>query len=399
MPDGDPRRAAGSGRTIAGAVAVSASGSLAVFLVGSLAIQIRGSLRFGPASLGIAISVYYAGAALGSVPFGRLAEAIGGARAMRAAAGAGTAVLLLLAVAAHSFDVLAALLFAAGLVSSAIQPATNLFLARRTPPDRQGLAFGIKQAAVPTSALLAGLAVPAIALTVGWRWAFVGAAAVAAAAALSVPRPRTSLADRRGAPRPTARPGSLAPLAVLAAGFGLGVFTATGLSAFTVSSAVAAGLAPGTAGLLAALGGALSVGARVTSGARADRRGRAHLPVVSVMLAAGAAGYVAIAAGAAQHDAALLVAGVAVAYGAGWGWNGLFNFAIVRTHSEAPARATAITQVGGRLAGAVGPLSFGLIATHASYATAWVVNAGAAVAAAAVILAGRRMLVASRRVA
>ncbi len=376
---------------------MSAAGSLAVFLVGSLAVQIRGSLRFGPAELGVAISVYYVGAAIGSVPLGRLAEIVGGARVMRGAAACGSAVLLLMAALLRSLPVLAVLLLAAGLVSAATQPATNLFLTRRAPAGRQGLAFGLKQAAVPSAALLGGLAVPALALTVGWRWAFAVAAVLAAGAAVTVPRSRTSLAERRRAPRPTPRPGSLAPLVVLATGFGLGVFTATGLSAFIVSSAVDAGMRAGDAGLLAALGGAVAVVARVASGARADRRGRAHLPVVATMLAAGAAGYVALAVGAAQHDQALLVAGVVVAYGSGWGWNGLFNYAIVRSHPEAPARATSVTQVGGRLAGAAGPLAFGLLATHVSYAAAWGVDAGMALAAAAVVLVGRRLLVAARR--
>ena len=53
------------------------------------------------------------------------------------------------------------------------------------PAHRQGLSFGVKQAAIPVSTLLAGAAVPTVALTVGWRWAFV-AAAVAALTALAL---------------------------------------------------------------------------------------------------------------------------------------------------------------------------------------------------------------------
>lgn len=74
-------------------------------------------------------------------------------------------------------------------------------------------------------------------------------------------------------------------------GFGLGIFAATGLAAFTVTSAVAAGVAKPTAGLLVALGGAVAIVARVVLGVLADRRGRAHLPVVAAMLVAGSIGY------------------------------------------------------------------------------------------------------------
>lgn len=43
---------------------------------------------------------------------------------------------------------------------------------------RRGFAFGVKQSAVPLTAMLAGLAVPVFAVTVGWRWAFGAAAAL-----------------------------------------------------------------------------------------------------------------------------------------------------------------------------------------------------------------------------
>jgi hypothetical protein len=53
---------------------------------------------------------------------------------------------------------------------------------------------------------------------------------------------------------------------------------------------------------------------------------------------------------------------------AGWGWNGLFNFAVVGSHLDAPALATSITHVGARLARVAGPLLFGAGAVRASYA-------------------------------
>ena len=35
--------------------------------------------------------------------------------------------------------------------------------------DRQGLAFGIKQSAIPAAVLISGLALPVLAIPLGWR--------------------------------------------------------------------------------------------------------------------------------------------------------------------------------------------------------------------------------------
>ena len=61
----------------------------------------------------------------------------------------------------------------------------RILRAGQVPAGRQGLSFGVKQAAIPVSTLLAGAAVPTVALTLGWRWAFVlgGLRAMAALAA------------------------------------------------------------------------------------------------------------------------------------------------------------------------------------------------------------------------
>lgn len=355
-------------------------------------MQIRSSLDFGPKTLGIVISIYYAGAAAGSLPCGMLAETVGGLRVMRIAIVFAAIVLASIAAFAHSSLELGCLLFFAGVISSAVMPATNLFLARRVPSAKQGTAFGIKQAAQPSAALIGGLAVPALAVTVGWRWAFVAASALSIVTAMIISKPRTSLAAYRASRVARDRAGVPRYLVVLAVGFGLGIFSAISLNAFMVSSAVASGFSKVDAGLLAAAAGATAIVVRITSGFRADRRGRAHLPAVASLLGIGVIGYGGIAAGSATGLHWLFVAGALIAFGAGWGWNGLFNLAIVRSHLEAPARATATTQVGGRLAAALGPLVFGAVASHGSYTAAWLITAASAMAGAGIIVYGRHLL-------
>ncbi len=387
----------GGWRDLAGALAASTVVTLPVFLVGSLAVEIRQNLHFNAATLGVIVACYYATAATASVPLGHLAERVGGVRVMRVAPLVSGAALLVIAAVVGSWPALIVTLVVAGLASSAVQPAANLFLSRRIDARHQGLAFGIKQSAIPLASLLGGLAVPLIALTVGWRWAFAGAALLAVAACAVVPRPRQSLARRRAAARGRVGPEPIAPLAMLAAGFGLALMACTSLGTFLVTSGVAAGIGRGAAGLVAALASVLCLAARVAVGARADRRGGRHLVDVAVLLGLGAVGLLLLAVGSGDRLAWAFVPGAALAYAAGWGWNGLFNFAVVRSHPIAPARATGITQAGGRLGGMVGPLCFGLVAVHARFPAAWSLAAAEAVAGAGLILVGRRLLLAAGR--
>ena len=377
------------GAALVGTIAVG----LPVFLVGTMAIQVRRSLHFGAAELGVAVGVYYLGAALSSVPGSWLAEAVGGARVMRAILVVSGAVQVAIAWTTASWAVLSVLLFLAGALSGAMSPGTNLFLARRSAVERQGLAFGLKQSAVPFASLLGGLAVPAVALSVGWRWAFCLGGIVAFGAAWVIPASRTSLAERRrqhrAQPRAEVRTGALV---VLALGLGLGVLAASGCVAFLVSSAVHIGYQKGTAGLLVALASVAAVLARIVNGIQADRRGRRHFIVIAMMLGVGVAGYAALAAGAGLGDRVLFAVGAIVALGAGWGWNGLFNFAVVRSHPDSPATATGVTQVGGRLGGVFGPVLIGVVVAHGSYTDGWLVAAGAALCGALVTLAGGRLL-------
>jgi MFS family permease len=184
----------------------------------------------------------------------------------------------------------------------------------------------------------------------------------------------------------------MAPLVVLAVGFGLAMLSITALTTFLVTSAVAAGLGKGAAGLLVGLAGAVAVLVRVTIGARADHAGTRHLRLVGGMLLLGATGYVLLAAGTATRLAPFMVLGAVVTYGAGWGWNGVFNMAISVSHAAAPAKASGIALTGNRIAGIAGPFLFAQLVTHASYSVAWLAEAGAAVAAATTMFVGDQMM-------
>jgi len=107
------------------------------------------------------------------------------------------------------------------------------------------------------------------------------------------------------------------------------------------------------------------------------------------MLVAGTVGFVLLATGAGW----LFALGTLLAFGAGWGWHGLFNFAVVKYNPNAPAAATGITQTGAAAGSATGPFLFGLILESTSYGTAWLSAGAAALFAVAAILAGRWLLI------
>ncbi|HEV2093802.1 MAG TPA: MFS transporter [Rubrobacter sp.] len=372
------------------AVAVATAGVLPAFLTGGLAVQVRAEMGFGSAALGLAVALFFVSSSTASVVMGRLVERIGAHRGMRLAAFGSAASLVCVSLFAGSWWGLVVCLALGGLSNAVAHPATHLSLAREVPPGRQGYSFGIKQAAIPSATLLAGLAVPGIALTFGWRWAFAGGALLALGVALLVPKERAGGVKRVAEDRSS--DASTGPLVLLAVGIGLGSAAATPLGAFVVESSVETGLGVGTAGLLLALGSAASIIVRVLFGRLADGMGGGRLLLVGGMLGAGVAGFVMLATG----SPALVVPGVLLAFAAGWGWPGLFNFAVVKTSPGAPAAATGVTQTGASGGAAVGPILFGLVVEAAGYGTAWLLSGGLALAALATILLGRRMVLRGR---
>ena len=150
---------------------------------------------------------------------GRVVERIGAHRAMRVSATGSAAALLGVALFAESWAGLVACLVLGGLANAVAHPATHLSLARKVPANRQGFSFGIKQAAIPAATLLAGLAVPIIAVTFGWRWAFAGGAALALL--LSFIGPAETLGGVRKIKEARAGDVPTAPLVLLALGIGL----------------------------------------------------------------------------------------------------------------------------------------------------------------------------------
>ena len=248
--------------------------------------------------------------------------------------------------------------------------------------DRQGFAFGLKQSAIPAATTIGGLALPVLALPLGWR-PTVGICGLLGLAVAMVTRRRSrnpSAMAVEAAERGERLPLS-APLLLLAVGAACSSFAPGALAAYLVATSVDAGISEGTAGIVLAAGSAASLVVRIGLGIRADRKRDYGFTVIVLLLAAGSVGFFLLSTG----DPAPLLVGAFIAFALGWGWPGLFNMAVVNRWRSAPAAATGVTQAGIYVGAAAGPLSFGLLSSALGYSAAWALTAGVIVVAAIVI--------------
>lgn len=236
--------------------------------------------------------------------------------------------------------------------------------------------------------MLAGLAVPVLGATLGWRPAFAVAGGLAVVFLLLVPRGlgpviRHATSDASIGPAGTL-PAPEPPLAtadamadidrsrrvvlvLLAVAAGLAGGAGTATPTFLVPAATAGELNESTAGLLLAATSIVGITMRLIVGAVADRAHGHEIRITVGMLLAGMVGLGALALGGLP----LTVLGSVLAMGGGWGWSGLVFLAGVRTQPARPAAAAGTVLAGLGTGGATGPAAFGWLVDTAGYASAW----------------------------
>lgn len=369
------------------AMAIAAGGAMPVFLTGAVGVQVKSALTIDDSQLGIAVGIFFALATLVTAPGGRLADAIGWRVAGWLTSGLTALSLVGVAAFASSYLALVAFLAVGGLAFALTNPTSNLILAAEMSKARLGMLFSIKQSAIPIATLLAGLSVPVVALTIGWRWAFAFAAVIPAVAIAAVPRQSSATSRATGASRQRSRRVLDRRLLVLTIGGGFGSVAVGGLNAFLVIGSVSAGLSVAAAGTLVSVASVAGLACRLASGMFADRSRSGGLRPVAGLLAAGSAGFALLAV----QTPPAVVAGAILAYGAGWGWNGLFHFAIVHHYPAAPGTASGLAQTGLSAGVAAGPVVFGFLAEAAGYRWAWLSAASATTIAALLVAVGAAM--------
>ncbi len=381
--------------------------ALPFFMIGGLAVQVRDDLNLTEAALGAAVTIgFMTGAS--TAPFGgRIADRIGPKRSIYIGAGLSALTLLALGLVVDSWPLLVAVLCVGNLSIAFVDPGLAILVGRAVPEHLQGLAFGIKEASIPSATLLAGVAVPTIALTVGWRWAFALGVVPLTIVLLLLPglsmKPKppqpvvpttgsaphaTTESDRASGMSPARQPPPRTALLLAAGAAALGTAAASGAGIFITESAVAMGVSPAGAGILLAVGSIAGIITRVSTGLRADQTSGALFGLIAVMLAAGAG---TMALGGTGNPVLLTLATIG-AFSAGWGWTGIFFLSLVRTNPHRPGAAAGIGTAALGVGNATGPLLFGLVAGSASYEAAWLGAAMAAAAAAGLMFAAQRRL-------
>ena len=373
------------------------------FLIGALAVQVSNEFSVSESLYGWGLGGFFLAATAGSVVLGRLVQRIGPRRQILGGLAVTAAMSLFIAGLAAGWWQVVGALAVCGVVNAGNQTAVNLALTRAEIP-RLGLAIALKQSGMPTASMLSGFMVPALALTVGWRWAYVLGASLAVigivlvARVVEESRPAgvvdTSAESADSAPLPPVPPApvqppipSLAPavgslsflpsartpvstkqeLLMAAVAGGCLSFAAGALNAWIVSSGVDAGLGEGSAGLMLSLGAATGITLRVVAGTRLDRMRHAPFKVAGLMVLFGAAGVALLTV----RSPMVHVAATVIAFAGGWVWPVFTNYGIVRANRAAAGAATGITQMGVYVGVFAAPLTTGWLIEGYGYPTMW----------------------------
>ncbi|MGH8869237.1 MAG: MFS transporter [Actinomycetes bacterium] len=362
---------------------------LPVYLVGGLAGPLRDDMPLSATALGVAVGAFFAMSAVASPVFGRYTEQRDPWTVIRGSVLVAVVALLGIAALTQSWVHLAGWLMVAGVANSLVQPVTNSVVAHHVDRARHGIVLGAKQAAIPAASLLAGLGVTLLAHPLGWRSLFALAGGIGVLMFFLLPTAggvRRPSAGTRDAPR---RLTGLMRTAVAAA---FGASAANSVPVFITGTAIAEGVEGSTAGLLLSLGSAAAIAARLVMGRVADTARVDRFRLLSLVMVLGAVGLGVLALipslGSSLSTAGLVV-GTVLAFGAGWGWQGLLHLAVVTRYPSAPSRATGVVISGVYVGGIAGPILLGVLIDHVGYTGAWAAGAVNLLVAATVTWPGR----------
>lgn len=365
---------------LARAVALDTAALLPAALVGALGILIVADLHAPAAVGGVLVGAFFLSGALFLACLSSAIDWLGwwGSALVGQTLTVGS--LVGAASVNGSWVILAVLLGVAGIGSSITQPASSVLLSTAVAPGRRGFAMSVKFASVPAALLLAGLAVPALGQTIGWRWSFLLATTfpllgltILLACRSQARTPRTRLAAGGTLWRPLLVPGAAMFLASMLPGV---------LLAYAIPSMTDVGIGTGVAGVCFAICNLLAVVSRLAVAGFADRPILDGYGSIAAMIMAGALGTALVAVPAAWS----VLVGCALAFGFGWGWTGQAFFLVVRSYPGNPGAAASVLQSGGMLGSAVGPLAGAAAVHHWGLPAAWLLIASCSGAAGAILL-------------
>lgn len=363
--------------TMVVAVGATVAVSLPVFLLGALFVDVSNDLHAPSWSLGVLVALFWSAAAGASGFAGILDERLGSRRLTLFSLGLAAAASTGFALSFGVWQALIAWTVIGGAASGIQHPATNTLIAFNVGVRRRGLAFGLKQSAVPFATLVAGLAIPFVALTFGWRWAFGAAAVIALAVQIGYLWAGRGDGPVHRAHRTLQRlpPGLGRTFACLIAVAIAGGATVTATTAYLVVAAVGRGIPQAEAGVILAAASAIGAVSRALLGAVVDRYRGASLSMASALVLSSGVAALVIGAGPTW----LLVVGAVVGSGIAGAWSGLMHYFVARTAGPATPAATGRIQLGSFVGCAAGPVAFGAVAAAGSPAAPWLMLAAVGV--------------------
>lgn len=384
-----PRSRAGLGVTLALGMGIP---PLVIYALSALSPLIVADLGLSRAQFGSFASFSFAVAAPFSAAGGRAADRLGGRRVLLVLFTAATGALLA-AAAAPSYAWLLVAVAVSGFAQSLSNPVTNQLISAHVPAGRQGLLVGVKQSGVQLSQFAAGLTLPAVAVAVGWREAIAATSGIALASLLVtwryVPAGAALSAGRRAGAGLRDLPEVVWWLAAYALLMGLSL-QATNVY-LPLYGFERLGLGVTTAGLTAAVAGAVGVVARIAWGRLTEGVTAPYVSLASMAAAAGVAVTLLLCADLA--DAPGLVWVGAVVHGlTALAANAVVMVVLLERVDRAVAGiATGVLAIGLYAGFAAGPITFGAVVdATGSYVVGWSTAVLAYAAAALLMLAWRR---------
>lgn len=376
-------------RPLTTAVLFSVVASFPLFFAGGFAVRLQSDLGISKSQFGFAVSAYFITSAIGSFTIGSLIDAFG-ARAGFILAGAGGGVASILVGVSNSFWTLTMALGLAGLANTGGQLAGNRVLAG-VGAQRQGLGFGVKQAAVPFGSFIAGTVVGALGSELDWRSAFFGYSVFAFFTILLAPRgPGSASASSR---QPVGQDWPC--LLALATAGALGGAAGNGLAVLTVDAFSASGYSESVGATALAIGSGLTIVMRTAIGWFAGRRHATGFMELGSAMALGAAAFAMMAV--AQDNQVILWLASIMAFLGAWGWPGVMYYTVVRNSTTTPGTATGFVVTGVFMGGIAGAPLLASIAEQWNYGTAWTTASIMGVIATLLVWLASRLSLADRR--
>jgi MFS family permease len=370
------------GSVILLALAGTAVGGMPMWLMSAYAPQIIQTLSLSSTTYGALLGAFFGFSALTATTVGRYVNRINWLVGVGLTSLFSVVGLVILAVFSGNVPMILLGLFVAAWGNSFSQTSANKGLAEFVPPNLRGRAFGFKQAAMPLSTFLVGLSVPLFASGQNWRLAViaisvlsagVGIAAISqigdkhAVAKNALPRLRQNFRTSRGG---QSKKKIKAPryLFLLASGAGLATGATMSFTGFLVLFSVDLGFSLEASAAVMVVGSFAGIGARIFLGFWADRAKSGHLLMVQFLMLGGSIGMVLVAV---AGEFEVLVIGTLLVFVMGWSWNGVFQFAIIRSGPASSSYFTGIVQAAMMAGATVGPPIFSIL-IQANYPTAWI---------------------------